>query len=161
MTSIGRGEGRALHEVIEAAPRNEEPQIIVVPSTNLTVTAAAATEREIALVPARNIVELETIIQNMVADNSRDQYGIRAVGFVLWFYKNPPHRSMLLPELLEGLDEIMDADGNENLRSKIKVAIKRMNQHDTNSCPIKLENLTFDVFTGYVLSLRPKKKKKK
>ena len=46
-------------------------------------------------------------------------------------------------------------------RSAIKVAIKGMNQHDSKSCPTKLENLTFVIFTEYLLSLRPKKTKKK
>ena len=102
-------------------------------------------------------------MQNVVADNSRDQYDTRAVGLVLWLYKDPLYRSLLLPELLEDLDKIMDGDGggNKNLRSTIKVAIKGMNRHDNNSCSIKLENLTFNCFTEYLLSLRPKKKKKK
>jgi len=49
----------------------------------------------------------------------------------------------------------------KTIHSTIKVAIKGMNWHDSKSCPIKLENLTFAIFTEYVLSLIPKKKKKK
>jgi len=154
--------------VIVAAPRNEETQITIVPpttttstTTNLTV-AVAATGRELALVPARNSVELETIMQNVVADNSRNQYNTRYVGFVLWLYKNPDHQSLLLSELFEDLKNI-DGDGGNGkiIRSTIKVAIKEMNRYDSKSCPIKLENLTFAIFAGYLLSLRPNKKKKK
>jgi len=49
----------------------------------------------------------------------------------------------------------------KTIHSTIKVAIKGMNWHDSKSCPIKLENLTFAIFTEYLLSLRPKKKRKK
>lgn len=55
----------------------------------------------------------------------------------------------------------MNVDGNKNMiLSTINVAIKGMNWNNTSSCHIKLEHLTFDIFTEYVLSLRPKKKKK-
>jgi len=142
------------------APK-EKPVTVVSPK-NMTV-ATEATGTQFALVPVRNSLELETIMKNVVADNSRDQYDTRAVGLVLWLYKDPSYRSLLLPELLEDLDKIMDGDGggNKNLRSTIKVAIKGMNRHDINSCTIKLANLNFNCFTEYLLSLRPKKKKKK
>jgi len=101
-------------------------------------------------------------MQNVVADNSRNQYDARCVGFLRWLYNNPDHQSLLLPELLEDLKKIDGAGGNgKTIRSRIKVAIKGMNQHDNKSCPIKLENLIFSIFTEYSLSLRPKKKKKK
>jgi len=93
-TSTGRGRGRdrgrVSEQIIIAAPRNEDAQTTIVPPKNLTV-AVAATEKEFALVPMQNSVELEAITQNVVADNSRDQYDTRAVGLVLWLYKNPLH----------------------------------------------------------------------
>ena len=68
----------------------------------------------------------------------------------------------MLPELLEDLKKIDGVGGNGKItRSTIKVDIKEINQHDSKSYPIKLENLSFDIFTEYLLSLRPKKTKKK
>lgn len=82
----------------------------------------------------------------MVTDNSRNQYYTRSVGFVIWLYKNPQHISLLLPELLENVNVMMEAE-NKIVRSTIKVDIKGMNRHDSNSYPIKVKNPRFNIVT--------------
>lgn len=123
-----------------------------------------ATGRNLVLVPARNSsTEIEMIMQNVVADNSRYQQDTKLVGFVLLLYKNPDHRLLLLLALLEDLDEIMYVDGNKYAtRSILKVAIQGIIWHTSNSwCPIKLEYLSLATFTKALLSVPPKKKREK
>ena len=74
--STGRGRGRVSEQRIVVAPK--EKPVTVVPPKNLAI-AAAATGTQLALVPARNSLELETIMQNVVAEISRDQYDTRAI----------------------------------------------------------------------------------
>ena len=85
-TGVRGREGRGGRVVIEAASRNKETQFTIAPPptttiptiSNLTV-AVAATGRDPDFVPARNSVELETIMQNAVVYNSRNQYNTRCV----------------------------------------------------------------------------------
>ena len=87
-STASTGRGRVSEQIIVVAPK-EKPVTVVLPKYMTVVAAATGTQR--ALVLARNSLELETIMQNVIADNSRDQYDTRAVGLVLWLYKDPSY----------------------------------------------------------------------
>ena len=141
----------------QASTRN----IVTVPACQAIVPITPA----IVLAPVRDSAALEAIMSNVVAETSRNQYNTKAVGFVLWCYKN--HPLLMDSELAIKLDEVM-VEGEDELhrhtvlyRKIIKVAIEEMNRHDINSCPIILSSLTFHIFSEYLLSLKPRIKKKK
>ena len=111
------------------------------------------TSQAIVLAPIRDSRALEVIMNNVVADTSRDQYNTRAVGFVLWCYEQ--HTSLVESELVEELNAV---EGIKKQRLAVKVAMEKLNRHDINSCPVQLHKLTFQIFSEYLLSLKPKKK---
>ena len=142
-------------QAIVQVPASDE-----IPTSQAIVQVPASdeipTSQAIVLAPIRDSRALEVIMNNVVADTSRDQYNTRAVGFVLWCYEQ--HTSLVDSELVEKLNAV---EGIMKQRLAVKVAMKELNRHDINSCPIKLKKLTFQIFSEYLLSLKPKKKKKK
>jgi len=125
--------------------------IVQVPASDEIPTSQA-----IVLALIRDSRALEVIMNNVVADTSRDQYNTRAVGFILWCYEQ--HTSLVDSELVEKLNAV---EGIMKQRLAVKVAMEELNRHAINSCAIKLNKLTFQIFSEYLLSLKPKKKKKK
>ena len=144
----------------------QQTNITQEPASNVMATSQAivrvqpsneiSTSQAIIPAPIRDSRALEIIMNNVVADTSRDQYNTRAVGFVLWCYEH--HILLVDPELVEKLNVV---EGFRNQRLAVKVAMEKLNRHDINSCPILLHKLTFQIFSEYLSSLKAKRKKKK
>ena len=141
------------------------------------VSQAAANTR--ALVPyVRGVLtmalaqneELEKIMKGVVADSSGDQYTTRNLKFILWVYDHPSHKNIIVPCLLDtmnGAQEDLDAkritatQHKMAVRLVVKTCLTQMVRTDPSTCPIKLQNLNFTIFSEYLMSLKRVKVKKK
>ena len=81
-------------------------------------------------------------MSDVVADTSQDQYNTRAVGFVLWCYKQ--HTSLVDSKLVEQLNTV---EGIKKQKLAVKVAMEELHRRDITSCPVELNKLTFQFFS--------------
>ena len=139
-------------------------------------SAAAANAR--ALVPfvqgvltvhQRNS-ELDDIMKGVVANSSMNQYTARNVNFILWLYEHKSYRYLIKPSIFDAMN--IAKEGYEDkrlnkvqygmaLRGMIKLSLEQMDRKDPLTCPIKLQNLNFTIYSEYLLSLRRVRRKRK
>ena len=105
--------------------------------------------------------EIEYIMNNIIADKSKNRYLCENVKLVLYFFDTDDHAERLLNEQFR--EELQNAvDSNTTIAKKNKAkreVVKKwicLVRKDTDNCPILLEDLTFTDVSRYMTSRKKK-----
>ena len=114
--------------------------------------------------------ETAAVLKERVAESTRGGYDSRIVSFMIWLFDND-HRDLLQPCILRGMEVADAADKQkrtkrgrpskkrDSLRQLCRDIIISIDPKQSHTLPIKLEELSVDVFTSYLNTFKKKVKR--
>jgi len=103
--------------------------------------------------------DVQNVMDMIVSENSKAAYNNANIKFLVWLYHHPDSTRFLKPDVIPSLqmahlrDLALGADNKgRNMQKAAKLAI--LSTRSLDSCPIKVDLITFDIFAQYVVSRR-------